>query len=222
MTNATIGESCKVTKFAQGYQFQCTLINNHEGSHVDPNGWRWNEYSEEPCLHKVVKSAYDYGSKCDECGIRMEFSVSEQKYIPSTKTPQFAVTHTVGKKEIQFKCYYCEKDLAVAGISQLGHFFCSWEHVHAYSVKLGSTTGKQIDPNGVNHPSHYNRHPSGVECIDIIKHHNFNIGSTIKYLWRQGLKAGEPNIKDLKKAAWYLQNEIETLEKQNEPSPKND
>lgn len=51
-----------------------------------------------------------------------------------------------------------------------------------------STTGKEIDPNGINHPSHYNKHPSGVECIDIIRHHNFNVGSTIKYLWRAGSK----------------------------------
>ena len=49
-----------------------------------------------------------------------------------------------------------------------------------------STTGKEIDPNGINHPSHYNKHPSGVECIDIIRHHSHNVGAAIKYLWRAG------------------------------------
>lgn len=83
-----------------------------------------------------------------------------------------------------------------------------------------STTGKEIDPNGINHPSHYNKHPSGVECIDIIRHHNFNVGSTIKYLWRAGLKENESNLKDLKKALWYLQDEIVREEKRN--APKND
>src|SRR5262245_42630561 len=34
----------------------------------------------------------------------------------------------------------------------------------------------------VNHPSHYTSHPSGIECIDITRHHNFNIGNAIKYL----------------------------------------
>jgi len=60
---------------------------------------------------------------------------------------------------------------------------------------------------------HYNVHPSGVECIDVIKHHDFNIGSVIKYVWRHGLK-GDPNVdalKDLKKARYYLEKAIELL-----------
>ena len=83
-----------------------------------------------------------------------------------------------------------------------------------------STTGKEIDPNGINHPSHYNKHPSGVECIDIIRHHSHNVGAAIKYLWRAGLKENESNLKDLKKALWYLQDEIAREEKRN--APKND
>jgi hypothetical protein len=62
------------------------------------------------------------------------------------------------------------------------------------------------------HPSHYNAHPSGVECIDIAKHHNFCIGSAIKYLWRQGLKDGNPAVQDLKKAVEYINFEIARLE----------
>lgn len=29
----------------------------------------------------------------------------------------------------------------------------------------------------VNHPPHYTAHPSGVECITITKHMNFNVGN---------------------------------------------
>ncbi len=61
-------------------------------------------------------------------------------------------------------------------------------------------------------PRHYRSHPSGVECIEITRHHNFNIGNTIKYLWRAGLKH-DNKIEDLEKAAWYLKDEIERLEK---------
>lgn len=43
----------------------------------------------------------------------------------------------------------------------------------------------------VEHPSYYNAHPSGVECIDIVRHYNFNVGNVIKYLWRHGLKREE-------------------------------
>jgi len=74
------------------------------------------------------------------------------------------------------------------------------------------TDVKKNDP--IHHPSHYTSHPSGVECITIAEHHNFCIGNTLKYLWRQGLKDGESNIKDLQKARWYLDREIERLTKQ--------
>ena len=64
----------------------------------------------------------------------------------------------------------------------------------------------------VNHPPHYTGHPSGVECIQITEHYNFNVGNAIKYLWRAGLKTQSP-IEDLRKAAWYINREIQRLEK---------
>ena len=36
----------------------------------------------------------------------------------------------------------------------------------------------------VNHPPHYNTHPSGIECIEITRHMNFNLGNVVKYIWR--------------------------------------
>jgi hypothetical protein len=64
----------------------------------------------------------------------------------------------------------------------------------------------------VNHPPHYNAHPSGVECVDVAEHYGFNVGNAIKYLWRAGLKSTDP-IEDLRKAAWYVNREIERLTK---------
>lgn len=63
----------------------------------------------------------------------------------------------------------------------------------------------------INHPKHYNAHPSGIECIDVVEHMNFNLGNAIKYVWRAGLKTEA--IEDLKKARWYLDREIARLEK---------
>lgn len=63
----------------------------------------------------------------------------------------------------------------------------------------------------VNHPKHYNSHPSGVECIDIIEHFSFNIGNAIKYLWRSGMKGDA--LEDLKKARWYVDRAIAQLER---------
>ncbi len=59
----------------------------------------------------------------------------------------------------------------------------------------------------VDHPKHYNEHPSGVECIDVVEHFPFNVGNAIKYLWRAGLKGDR--VEDLRKAAWYVEREIE-------------
>lgn len=70
----------------------------------------------------------------------------------------------------------------------------------------------------VNHPKHYNTHPSGVECLDIVRHHNFNVGNVIKYCWRAGLKHEEgkddlvKQIEDLRKAEFYLRDEIMRLD----------
>lgn len=62
----------------------------------------------------------------------------------------------------------------------------------------------------VNHPSHYTQ---GIEAIDYIESHkmNFNIGNVIKYVTRAKHKGTE--LEDLKKASWYLNREIERLEK---------
>jgi len=71
-------------------------------------------------------------------------------------------------------------------------------------------TPKKHDP--VNHPTHYTGDPSGVECIQITRHRNFNIGNAIKYLWRAGLKGRTTHVEDLKKAIWYIQDEIKRLQ----------
>lgn len=63
----------------------------------------------------------------------------------------------------------------------------------------------------VNHPVHYTSDPSGVECIQITRHRNFNIGNAIKYLWRAGLKE-DARVQDLCKAVWYIEDEIRRLE----------
>lgn len=69
----------------------------------------------------------------------------------------------------------------------------------------------------VNHPKHYTSDPSGIECIDITRHRNFNVGNAIKYLWRAGLKIDadkssiNKQIEDLEKAVWYIVDEIHKL-----------
>jgi len=66
----------------------------------------------------------------------------------------------------------------------------------------------------VNNPPHYTSDPSGVECIQITRHRNFNVGNAIKYLWRAGLKgegSTEKQVEDLEKAIFYIKDEIVRL-----------
>ena len=92
--------------------------------------------------------------------------------------------------------------------------------------KLKEVTTKNFTPSGrredgmiskkkeaINHPSHYN---SGkIETIDAIEDwgfgQGFNLGNAIKYISRANHK--NDCIEDLKKALWYLNREINRLEK---------
>lgn len=58
----------------------------------------------------------------------------------------------------------------------------------------------------VNHPAHYTKHASGIECIQITEHMSFCLGNAVKYIWRADLK--NDALEDLKKAMWYLEREI--------------
>ena len=60
----------------------------------------------------------------------------------------------------------------------------------------------------VNHPSHYNR--GGIEAIDAIEAWGlgFNLGNTVKYISRAGVKDPDKRTEDLEKALWYLKREL--------------
>lgn len=68
----------------------------------------------------------------------------------------------------------------------------------------------------VNSPKHYNQHPAGVECIDVVEHMTANLAAAVKYCWRSDERLGNQKgnvIEDLKKSIWYINREIERIEK---------
>jgi len=73
---------------------------------------------------------------------------------------------------------------------------------------------KQYDakPETVNHPAHYGGDTT-YEAIKVIEawELNFNTGNAVKYLSRAGKKGNA--VEDLRKAAWYVNREIERLSK---------
>lgn len=67
----------------------------------------------------------------------------------------------------------------------------------------------------VNHPNHYGGSENVYETIKVIDAWDldFCLGNTVKYISRAGKKNTDKELEDLKKALWYLQHKIETLEK---------
>ena len=82
-------------------------------------------------------------------------------------------------------------------------------------LALGTLCWNREEPRRMNdpvdHPPHYNSHPSGVETITITEHMGFCLGNVIKHILRAPYKGSM--IEDLKKARWYLDREIARLEK---------
>lgn len=67
----------------------------------------------------------------------------------------------------------------------------------------------QTHPSEIRKAPHYNNHPSGIECMEVVKHETFLRGNIIKYVWRAPYKGNE--LQDLRKAREYLDLEIERV-----------
>lgn len=85
------------------------------------------------------------------------------------------------------------------------------------SVFANESDNKKIE--WVNHPSHYSwlKDLCGIEPLDICRHLDFNIGNAVRYLLRKDKVDGnktktEKRIEDLRKAVFYIQDEIKLLE----------
>lgn len=71
---------------------------------------------------------------------------------------------------------------------------------------MDSQGEQDLMPETVNHPSHYNA--GRYEVIDVIADWSlgFNLGNAVKYIARAEHKGN--TLEDLKKARWYLDEEI--------------
>lgn len=75
------------------------------------------------------------------------------------------------------------------------------------SVEQSDVAASKVRVEAVHHPAHYQS--GGMECIDVIEAFalGFHLGNAVKYILRAGRKGDR--LEDLKKAAWYLNREIE-------------
>lgn len=77
------------------------------------------------------------------------------------------------------------------------------------------TADHDITGEAVEHPAHYGGEANPCEAIKVIDAWGlgFCLGNVVKYVSRAGRKPGEAELKDLKKARWYLDHEIQRLER---------
>lgn len=82
---------------------------------------------------------------------------------------------------------------------------------------MAKTLSNDVDQN-VQHPIYYGGADDPYEAIKVIEAWNlgFHLGNTVKYISRAGKKDSNSATQDLKKALFYLNREIELLEKQNQ------
>ena len=88
--------------------------------------------------------------------------------------------------------------------------------VYENQLKHCTEDNSNEDQDVVNNPNHYTS--GGIECIDAMQaslppeqFKGFLRGNVQKYCWRCDKKNG---LEDLKKASWYLDKLIETIEKE--------
>lgn len=157
-------------------------------------------------------------TKCEECGI--EFSVPKgrpgrpPKYCPEcvTKYSKKPKVETLKKVSHELQKEEVAKQEIIATITK---------HIEAKPatrlpvVKDEKTVTpakvSNIEHDVVNHPSHYTR--GNIEVIDFIEDQQlpYHLGNVVKYIARAGFKGDK--VEDLKKAQWYLNRYIRTLEK---------
>lgn len=78
-------------------------------------------------------------------------------------------------------------------------------------ILLTSTLSLLNNKETVNHPDHYGGKDNPYESIKVIRAWNlgFSLGNAVKYISRAGKKDPNKRLEDLKKALWYIQEEID-------------
>lgn len=108
----------------------------------------------------------------------------------------------------------CEIELAVGAYVSCDVDMSALAKVSVFAIESANGKSEQVS-----HPSHYAwlKDLCGVEPLDICRHLDFNTGNAIKYLLRKDKVDGnksktEKRIEDLRKAVFYIQDEIKLLE----------
>ena len=120
-------------------------------------------------------------------------------------------------------CNVCKPEDIIAILKEMGENgrqFNGWfqqkkEKPKVVEEKTQAAEKKpQATNDTINHPAHYT--DGKIEVIDYIedKQLNYHLGNAVKYISRAGKKDPAKKVEDLRKAAWYINREIERLGKE--------
>lgn len=153
-------------------------------------------------------------TKCEDCGIKFSVPASRPGRPPKY-CPECAVKHA--KKSKVEKLKKVSHELQKEEVAKQEIIATITKHMGAKPATCLTVT-KAVEPvkvsnkehDDINHPSHYTQ--GDIEVIDYIedKKLGYRLGNVVKYVSRAGYK--DDAIKDLKKARWYLNREIEKRE----------
>lgn len=126
------------------------------------------------------------------------------------------ILFTVGKE------YVCDVDNTITDNLGCCYSVNNEGHLNRFFLRIPSTKAPEDTQKEekVLHPKHYTwlKEKCGVEVIDITRHFNFDIGNALKYLFRAGHKdeegytTKEKQLEDLRKAIFYINDEIKQIE----------
>lgn len=156
--------------------------------------------------------------KCEDCGI--EFSIpASRPGRPSKYCSECAAKHA--KKSKVEKLKKVSHELQKEEVAKQEIIATITKHMEAKPATSKATIKEEkvvtpakvsnIEHDAVNHPTHYTR--GNIEVIDFIEDQQlpYHLGNVVKYVARAGFKGDK--VEDLKKAQWYLNRYIRTLEK---------
>jgi hypothetical protein len=129
------------------------------------------------------------------------------KYIashPKAKASEVAKALNVDVNSVYQATYLAKKNAKTASDKNFA------QHARMSKV-LFKDPPQRGTQDSVNHPPHYK--VGGIETIDFIeaKKLGYNLGNVVKYITRADHKGN--TLEDLKKAQWYLNREVQTMEK---------
>lgn len=140
---------------------------------------------------KVTVLANDIGWKVGDTGV-----VTSTSHYVQVRFPERTFDESFLPRELELLAQLAEWEVALLKYE---------------SKVVGDFSGAKTE-DVVNSPSHYTQYP--VEVIELTRHMSFNRGNAVKYVARAGFKDKSKEVEDLKKARWYLDDEIAQLEKE--------